>query len=62
MCTGKIRSFISVINGITLRNAKDKAMYSAYAVLKAISVCSLLAQYMMTSLVLDLKLSASSVD
>jgi hypothetical protein len=40
MCTGKIvcNSFISVISGITLRNADDIAMYSALAVLRAISV------------------------
>ena len=40
MCTGKIvcNSFISVISGIILRNADDIAMYSALAVLRAISV------------------------
>jgi hypothetical protein len=43
MCTGKIvcDSFISVISGIvTSRNADDIAMYSALAVLRAISVWS----------------------
>ncbi len=40
MCTGKIESnsFISVISGITSRNADDIAMYSASAVLRAFSV------------------------
>ena len=39
MFTGKIvsNSFISVISGITLHNADDIAMYSALAVLIAVS-------------------------
>jgi hypothetical protein len=40
MCTGKVvcNSFISFISGITLRNTDDIAMYSASALLRAISV------------------------
>jgi len=34
----------SVISGMTSRKADERAMYSASAVLKAILVCSLLAQ------------------
>jgi hypothetical protein len=39
-CTGKIvcNYFISVISDIILRNADDIAMYSALAVLRAVSV------------------------
>ncbi len=47
MCTGEIvcNSFISLISGITLCNADDIEMYSALAVLRAISVWRQLAQY-----------------